>query len=115
MNNTLILPSNVGDISSFVAQALSVYKSVSGQNIESITTTTTNSGSSNSTSTSSSSSIRNESLPPPISSLDYDRDMSADANPPDVIVSRKLSSSGGSGGGGGGGAPSFRGSAKNIE
>lgn len=34
-NNTLILPANTGDISSFVAQALSVYKNVSTHNLES--------------------------------------------------------------------------------
>ncbi|XP_013109418.1 stomatin-like protein 2, mitochondrial [Stomoxys calcitrans] len=34
-NNTLILPANTGDISSLVAQALSVYQTVSSQNIES--------------------------------------------------------------------------------
>ncbi|XP_065367233.1 stomatin-like protein 2, mitochondrial [Calliphora vicina] len=37
-NNTLILPSNAGDISSLVTQALSVYKTVSSQNLGSTTT-----------------------------------------------------------------------------
>lgn len=34
-NNTLILPANTGDISSLVAQALSVYNTVSSQNLDS--------------------------------------------------------------------------------
>ncbi|XP_073813300.1 stomatin like 2 [Musca autumnalis] len=41
-NNTLILPANTGDISSFVAQALSVYKNVSTHNLESSQTATNN-------------------------------------------------------------------------
>uniref|UniRef100_A0A1A9UJ17 Band 7 domain-containing protein n=1 Tax=Glossina austeni TaxID=7395 RepID=A0A1A9UJ17_GLOAU len=40
-NNTLILPSNAGDISSLVTQALSVYKTVSAQSVESIAEPTT--------------------------------------------------------------------------
>uniref|UniRef100_A0A1B0A990 Band 7 domain-containing protein n=1 Tax=Glossina pallidipes TaxID=7398 RepID=A0A1B0A990_GLOPL len=40
-NNTLILPSNAGDISSLVTQALSVYKTVSAQSVESIAGSTT--------------------------------------------------------------------------
>lgn len=40
-NNTLILPSNAGDISSLVTQALSVYKTVSAQSVESIAGPTT--------------------------------------------------------------------------
>uniref|UniRef100_A0A1B0BIA7 Band 7 domain-containing protein n=1 Tax=Glossina palpalis gambiensis TaxID=67801 RepID=A0A1B0BIA7_9MUSC len=40
-NNTLILPSNAGDISSLVTQAMSVYKTVSAQSVESIAGPTT--------------------------------------------------------------------------
>uniref|UniRef100_A0A1A9WP62 Band 7 domain-containing protein n=1 Tax=Glossina brevipalpis TaxID=37001 RepID=A0A1A9WP62_9MUSC len=40
-NNTLILPSNAGDITSLVTQALSVYKAVSAQSVETIAETAT--------------------------------------------------------------------------
>lgn len=102
VNNTLILPSNVGDISSFVAQALSVYKSVSGQNIGSLSTTARTPNSPASTQ----SMERNEqfSFPP----MDFNQHVSEPESTPEMIISRKVSSAGSGGG-------ALRGSSKNIE
>lgn len=99
VNNTLILPSNVGDISSFVAQALSVYKAVSAQNIGSLSTSARTSNSSGSPQ----SMERNEQFS--LSPMDLDHNSESN---PDMIISRKVSNSGSGGG-------ALRGSSKNIE